>query len=103
MQNTRFLLKLGLYKSGEMIYFSQLDLIHILARALRRTNLPLYYTQGFNPRVKISFSSGLKLGTQGRVDTTFYFTEQISHEKLKTELQPQLPEGLEIIKDDVKC
>lgn len=96
MQNTKFLLKLSLHKSEEMIYFSQLDLIHILERALRRTHLPLYYTQGFNPRVKISFLSGLKLGLQGSIDTTFYFAEQISHEKLKTELQPQLPKGLKI-------
>ncbi len=97
MQIDKFPLELVLEKSGEMIYFSQLDLIHLLERALRRTDLPLYFTQGFNPRVKISFNSGLKLGVEGTIETVFYFTEKISIFCLKETLQLQLPEGLKII------
>ena len=98
MQIVKFPIEAILEKSGEMIYFSQLDLIHILERALRRTELPLYFTQGFNPRVKISFKSGLKLGLTGRVEAVFYFTEDIPFIVFRENLQPQLPSGLEIIK-----
>ena len=80
-----------------MVYFSQIDLIHILERALRRTDLPLYFTQGFNPHVKISFKNGLKLGLEGNIEAVFYFTSPISLQKLSEKLSSQLPQGLEIV------
>lgn len=85
-----------IHKFGEMIYYSQLDLIHILERALRRTNLPLYFTQGYNPHVKISFANGLKLGEEGKIKTTLYFTKPISKIELEEKLYSQLPHGLSV-------
>jgi len=100
MSIEKFALEVILEKSGEMIYFSQLDLIHLLERALRRTNLPLYFTQGFNPHVKISFKSGLKLGLSGQIMAVFYFSQNITFACLKQNLALQLPEGLEIIEKE---
>lgn len=97
MQVTRHLLKVILHKSGDMIYFSQIDLIHLLERALRRSNLPLYFTQGFRPHVKISLLTGLKLGVEGAIDAVFYFSEDISVERLKESLSKELPQGLKIL------
>ena len=88
--------KVVLYKRGEMIYFSQQDIFHVLGRALRRSKLPLYYTQGFNPRVKISFLNGLKLGVEGEITAIFYFTKKISSDEFQRAIYPQLPEGLDI-------
>ena len=96
MQTTKHPLKATLHKSGEMIYFSQIDLIHILEKALRRTDLPLYFTQGFRPRVKISLLTGLKLGLEGAIDAVFYFSRDISPGCLKESLSKELPEGLDI-------
>ncbi|MDD4955851.1 MAG: TIGR03936 family radical SAM-associated protein [Candidatus Omnitrophica bacterium] len=97
MQTEKFGTKLTIEKSGDMIYFSQLDLASILTRALRRAGLALYYTQGFNPRVKMSFGRALKLGIEGTEEVTIYFTEKISPEGLKQKLLPQMPQGLRII------
>ncbi len=97
MQIVKFPIKVGIRKQGEMIYFSQLDIVHILERALRRSSLPLYYTRGFNPHVKISFANGLKLGLEGIINTTFYFTQEISPDLLRQCLQPQLPSGLSLV------
>ena len=80
-----------------MRYFSALDLTRILERALRRSSLPLYFTKGFNPRVKMSFGNALKLGVEGEIEATFYFTKDISLDILKEKLIPQLPEGLKMI------
>jgi radical SAM-linked protein len=80
-----------------MIYFSQLDIFHVLERALRRSKLPLYYTQGFSPRVKISFLNGLKLGLEGKIDIIFYFIQPIDLSQVKRKLSSQLPEGLRIV------
>ncbi len=96
MDIKKYHLKVKFKKYKDMIYFSQLDLIHMLERALRRTNLPLYFTQGFNPHVKISFLNGLKVGKEGVIDAILYFSEQISIKKFRKELSLQLPEGVEI-------
>lgn len=96
MQNLKFAIKVVIEKDGEMLYYSQLDLLHILERALRRTDLPLYFTQGFRPHVKISFRWALRLGVRGSIETTFYFTEPVSFSRLKFALGPQLPEGLSV-------
>ena len=83
-----------------MVYFSQLDIVRILERALRRTSLPLYFTRGFNPHLKMSLSPALKLGVEGNVEVTFYFTEEVSFERLKKEIIPQLPVGLEVVNSE---
>jgi len=97
MDIQRFPLKLTLYKRGEMIYFSQIDIMHLLERALRRMRLPLIFTQGFNPHVKMSFGPALKLGREGKVELTLYFTQKICAHKVKEDLQTQLPPGLDIL------
>ena len=97
MQIEKFPLKVIFHKKGEMIYFSQLDLFRTLTRALRRTNLPIYFTNGLNPHVKISFRNGLKLGVEGQIETNLYFTKKITLTEIKLALSRQLPKGLEII------
>jgi radical SAM-linked protein len=96
MTNERFPLSLCLNKKGEMAYFSQIDLVRILERALRRAGLPVYYTQGFTPRVKLSFSHALKLGKEGEIGVTFYFTRMVSFEDITRHLTPQLPQGISL-------
>ncbi|UCD14978.1 MAG: DUF2344 domain-containing protein [Candidatus Omnitrophota bacterium] len=97
MNIAKYPVKITLYKKGEMIYFSQLDIMHVLERALRRTPLALFYTQGFNPHVKISFSKALKLGVEGKIEVTLYFTSKVSLDELTGNLTPQLPAGLDIV------
>ena len=97
MQIIRYSLKLTLYKKGDMIYYSQLDMFHLLEKALRRSGLPLYFTKGFNPHVKISFPYALKLGIEGKIEAILYFTEEISASKIKENLCAELPQGLEIL------
>jgi radical SAM-linked protein len=94
MQTIKFSLSVVYYKSQDMVYFSQLDIMHVYERALRRAGLPLYYTQGYKPHVKMSFKSALKLGVEGEEEVKFYFTKKITCSELSSLLLPQLPQGL---------
>ena len=94
MNDNRFSVKLKLRKQGEMKYFSQLDISSILERALRRAELPLYFTKGFTPRAKMSFSHALKLGVEGEIEVTLYFTEDLSAPFVCGVLSRQLPADL---------
>lgn len=96
MEIVKFPLRVTFHKKDEMVYFSQLDLMRIIERALRRSNLPLVFTQGFRPHVKMSFHKALKLGIEGEIEATLYFSQRISPDELKQALSPHLPCGIEI-------
>lgn len=92
----RYKITVNLAKSGDMIYISQLDVNRLLIRAARRAKLPLYYTQGYNPHPKLSFSNALKLGVEGSFQVTFHLVEDLNVFEFITRLQSQLPGGIAI-------
>ncbi len=49
-------------KTGPLIYTSNLDTAKIWERVLRRADLPILYTRGFNTRPRISLAMPLPLG-----------------------------------------
>jgi radical SAM-linked protein len=49
-------------KFDALKYISNLDLAKVWERALRRADLPILYSQGFNPRPRIQLGSALPLG-----------------------------------------
>lgn len=51
-------------KFGEMKFISHLDLLRFFDRLLKKSQIPVKYSQGFHPRPKMSFSSPISLGTE---------------------------------------
>ena len=80
-----------------MKYISHLDLMRLFMRAMRRADLPLKMTEGFNPHPKFSIKRALKLGLESEnEEASVVLKEPISPEDFKERLQRQLPEGIEI-------
>ena len=51
------------FEKGEAVRFvSHLDIQRTFQRAFRRANIPLAYSQGFNPHPQLSFATALSLG-----------------------------------------
>ena len=68
-------------------YISHLDLTRCLIRAFRRTDIPLWYTEGFNPHPHLVFGLSLPLGVEGerevldiRLDDESYPDERVISE-----------------------
>ncbi len=61
MKNVRMWFK----KGGAAKYISHLDLTHCMGRALKLSGLPIWYTQGFNPRIYMAYAMPLSLGVSG--------------------------------------
>lgn len=84
-------------KSGTAIYMSHLDLMRCITRALSRAEIPVKYTEGFNPHPYLVFAAPLALGISGERE---YFelklTENASFETMKEKLNSTLPSGLKI-------
>lgn len=56
-------IRLGYTKLGRIAFSGHLDLVRLLPRLFRRADLPLFYSEGFNPKVVMSYSPALSLGT----------------------------------------
>ena len=55
--------RLGYRKLGRIAYTSHLDTVRTFPRMLRRVGLPLYYSEGFHPKPRLTFGPALPVGT----------------------------------------
>lgn len=86
--------RLKILVGGSAVYASQNDEMRVLERACRRADLPLAYTQGFNPRPLFSFGPARPTGFGSTDDIAeIAVKEEIEPAELKKELNQCLPEG----------
>ena len=84
-------------KKGPIRYIGHLDLMRTFFRAFKRANLPVSYTQGFNPRIKCSFSPALPLGFASEAEyMELYLDKKIDIPSSIDNIQKNLPEGLTV-------
>ena len=84
-------------KSGPMTYLSHLDFARNVMRALVRSHLPVWYTEGFNPIPKLAFASPLSVGCCGEREVAdIKVTENITDEEILRILREYMPDGIGI-------
>ena len=87
--------RLHFHKTRELRYIGHLDLHRSLERTLRRTKLPLDYSKGFNPRVKLNLSTALPLGCSSTTELAdFWLLSVLDEEAVLLALQAVAPPGL---------
>lgn len=85
-------------KTGRAKYISALDLINCFQRALRRTDIPVWHTQGFNPHTYVNINLPLSLGTEGiRESMDIKLTDDMSFDEVKDKLNAVLPSDVRVI------
>jgi len=55
-------------KYGNLRFIGHLDFLRVFQQTIRRANLPVAYSQGFNPHILISFALPLPLGMSSMFD-----------------------------------
>lgn len=82
-------------KTGTAQYISHLDLTRAMSRALRLSSLPVWYTEGFNPRVYMTFSMPLSLGVRGERELMdIRLTEEVAFPQIVSSLNARLPKDI---------
>lgn len=82
-------------KSGRAVYISHLDLMRVMQRTLRRAGLPVWYTQGFNPHIYLTFALPLSLGYEGRREPMdFRLTEEMPFDEIARRVTEAAPDGI---------
>lgn len=84
-------------KEGRAKYISHLDLYRTIQRSFQRSKLPIWFTQGFNPHIYLTFALPIALGYEG-VEESFDFRlrENLPEEEILSRLNAALPEGIVI-------
>ena len=85
-------------KTGNIKYISHLDMQRLFKRAFKRADIPIEYSQGYNPHPKMGFAQPLSLGyTASQEYIEFFTTDSINTEAALSAFKDTMPKGIEIV------
>ena len=88
-------------KMGMSRYVSHLDLMRAMTRSVRRAEVPLWYTEGYNPHPYLTFALPLSLGMESLYESMDIRIEgESTNEEIFGLLKGSMPPGIEIISVD---
>ena len=95
---TQYVCRARFARKGALSFIGHLDLMKVFERAIRRAELPILYTQGYNPRPMLVFALPLGVG----IDTTGDYVDAamavpVSAEEFIAKVNPELPADLEVL------
>lgn len=91
-------LRVKFTKKGYLKYISHLDMMRLFQRAFRRGNIPIAYSQGFNPQPKLSIANPLALGIESESEfMDIELDEKISETDFIRMMNSVLPKEIRII------
>ncbi len=82
-------------KSDLSTYISHLDMTRCMSRLFARAEVPIWFTQGFNPHPYMVFSAALPIGITGENEfLDIKLTEECDFEELCSRMNEAAPRGL---------
>lgn len=91
-------LRMRFSKTGRAVYISHLDLMRTITRAFMRSEIPLKYSEGFNPHPNISIALPLSVGCESVCEIMdFRLREEREPDEILNALKLQMPEGIEVL------
>ena len=84
-------------KQDAMKFIGHLDLLRIFQQSIRRAQLPVAYSMGFNPHQRLSFAMPLPVGMAGTAEwAEILLDSPFASDVLQAALNPVLPHGLQV-------
>ena len=84
--------RMSFEKTGMAKFISHLDTVRLITRSMKRANVPIWFTEGFNPHAFLTFAMPLSLGFESFCETVdFRLMEEVDLEELATRLNNALP------------
>ena len=85
-------------KLGSLQYISHLDLVRTMSKIVVRTKLPLWYTEGFNPKPKMVFAAPLSIGTESLTEfMDLRITERIPEDEVAARFNANLTDEMRVV------
>lgn len=83
-------------KVGDAKFLSHRNIMDIFERGLRAADLPVRYTEGFNPRMKLSMGPALALGIESHHEVFDVDTEEAMPPDAQERINAKLPPGVRV-------
>lgn len=87
-------------KTGRMKFVSHLDMNRLMTRVIRKSGIPVWYTEGFNRHIYINYAVPLSLGFEGvyEIMDIRLTDDDFSFEETLFKLNAAAPEGIEFLR-----
>jgi radical SAM-linked protein len=90
-------LRITFTRGDDMKYVTHLDMMRFWERALRRAEIPVFYSEGFSPHAQIALASPLAVGTTSDCELLDVFLERrITPRAFIDAITPQLPPAITV-------
>lgn len=95
----QLILRVKFTKENYLKYISHLDTMRLFQRAFRIADIPIRYSEGFNPHPKFSIGSALSLGISSEGEyMDIELEEKMPVEKFMDRMNRALPDNMRIVK-----
>jgi len=90
-------IRLRFSKTDTLRFIGHLDFLNVFQQTIRRSGLPIAYSQGFNPHQILSFALPLPLGMESGHDyADITLTNALPYDEIVKSLNACVPQGLHI-------
>jgi radical SAM-linked protein len=90
-------------RSEEVKYISHLDIMKVFERAIRRANIKIAYSKGFNPHPQIIFGLPMGVGLSSISEfADIFIVDNLSPERFIEDINRFLPKGYKVIEAKIK-
>ena len=97
VNSEKLFIRLKFRKTGNLQYISHLDLVRTMHKVIVRADLPLWYTEGFNPKPKMIFAAPLSIGTESVAEfMDLRLTERMDPEEIMERLNRNMVADMQI-------
>lgn len=85
-------------KTGMAKYISHLDLMRCMSRAFKRAEIPLWFTEGFNPHLFMTFARPLSLGQESLCEVVdVRLVGEMTFKEIQTRMNEALPRDISVV------
>jgi hypothetical protein len=84
-------------KLGDARYLSHRNVMDVLERALRAARVPVRYTEGFNPHIRLSMGPALPLGSESRHELFDLDVLEVLTPEHLAAVNDRLPPGMRLL------
>lgn len=95
MKDVRLIYK----KTGTAKFASHLDTMRLMTRVMRKAQIPIWYTEGFNPHAYFNFALPLSLGFESEYELMDMriTNDTLTLEEIKNKINSAFPIGFEVL------
>lgn len=91
-------IRLKFSKGSEVKYISHLDLMRTFMRVVRRANIPIAYSGGFNPHPEMSFGAPLSVGVISLAEyVDMELAQEVPLQEIVDRLNQYMPMGIKVL------